>query len=125
MGVALYGGNAIFGVVLTSKRSRRPRDMQGNAFPGVSGTETLDQGFREMVTEMTGLLYGATLDDLNTAELTVESFDDGVPRAFVDTYSNPWSNVVLRGYTPASKVMRDPRGFFRAYHVAMAHLSPA
>jgi hypothetical protein len=117
-----FGGFAIFGRSVSMMTETNPRDEQRNAFPGISGTESLDLGLRLRVTEVSGVLAGVNVGALNTAERTFDSYNDGVARVLVDNFGNTWLHVKLHRFQPVGRVLRDTRGYYRHYKATFVHL---
>ncbi len=100
-----YGGANIFGAAVQFQQVAHPNAQQNNTFFGVSGTQSLFGGGRGRMFLIRGLLLGATIEDLNSAEAVIQSYADGIARTLVDPRGRTWPNVIYRGeFTP------DPRG---------------
>ena len=99
-----YDGANIFGAAVQFQQVANPNAQQNNAFFGVSGTQTLFGGSRGRMFLIRGLLLGASIDDLNSAEAVFQSYADGIARTLVDPRGRTWSNVIFRGeFTPDSR----------------------
>lgn len=100
-----YDGANIFGAAVGFQQLVHPNAQQSNSFFGVSGTQTLFGGGRGRTFLIRGLLLGASIGDLNSAEAVIQSYADGIGRTLVDPRGRTWLNVIFRGeFTP------DPRG---------------
>jgi hypothetical protein len=100
-----YNGVNIFGAATQFQHVAHPNAQQINTFFGVSGTQTLYGGGRGRMFMIRGVLLGATLPDLNSAEALFHSYADGVARTLVDPRGQAWANVLFRG-----EFVPDPRG---------------
>lgn len=122
--MATFNGVNLFGVAVVMNRVSNPAARQENAYPGLSGVESLTMGLRGRFTIVTGRLYGATVADLNVAEITFESYVDGAAYILVDDYLNTWTNVVLESFEPDGRVQADPHlGYSRRYKARFRHLT--
>ena len=122
--MATFGGAAIFGTAVSMNTVDNPRRQQLNAFPGISGRESLDQGFDGRFTIVSGVLYGADAATLNFLENLFRSYNDGIARVLVDTMGNSWPYVKLDSFEPEGR-MRIAAGsgqVFRQYTARFLHL---
>lgn len=116
--MAAYGGAFIFGAAVKCSMVKNPSAEQMNAFFGVNGTQRMFGGSRGRAFFVEGVLFGATMGDLSDAELIILSYEDGIGRAFVDSYGRSWPSVVFRGeYQPQGRILQDARGFYQEYKV--------
>lgn len=122
--MASFNGSNIFGRAVTMVSPPIPVERQENTFPGVNGVESLTMGTRGGVTEVSGLLVGATSADLKTAEDAFRTtYNNGQPYTLVDTFGTSWTDVLLESFSPAPRVRRDPTyGYCRAYSARFRHL---
>lgn len=120
-----FGGTDIFGITVKMATVDNPRGQQQNTFPGVSGIESLDQGFRGRFTTVSGQLVGANPFDLNGALLLFRSFNDGEARDLVDTFGNLWANVKYGSFELIDKVgVYGGSGiYFQFYTARFEHLT--
>ena len=119
----LFGVTNIFGTAVSMSTVDNPREKQVNSFFGISGLETLDGGLRGRVTNVSGLLYGASASSLATTESMFRSFNDGITRILVDNLGVTWFNVRLDSFQPQGRVKQSPSGyFFRPYQARFLHL---
>lgn len=122
--MASFNGQTIFGVAVTMETVDNPRSVQTNSYPGLNGTEELDQGKRGRYTVVSGQLVGATPADLNANEMLVRSYDDGLAYVLTDTFGNLWANVKLESFEPQGRVRVFAWSgvYFRPYRIRMKHL---
>jgi hypothetical protein len=104
MYLPLFNGQAIFGTAIRLRRGVGERALQKNAFPGLSGLESLDMGGRGRVTNVTGRFKCATEEDLNAAILIFESYKDGNAYVLRDQFGNNWPYVLLEEFTPTGEL---------------------
>lgn len=122
--MATFNGAAIFGRAATLNTGDLILQRQENEFAGVDGVETLTLGSRGLMTEASGVLFGATSADLATAEATFRSYRDGNAYSLVDSYGNTWANVVLETFRPEGRIRQDAYyGYFRPYRAVFRHLT--
>ena len=88
--MASFNGVSIFGRAASFVTGDLILQRQENEFAGVDGVETLTLGSRGLMTEVSGLLTGATSADLATAESTFRSYRDGNAYNLVDSYGTTW-----------------------------------
>lgn len=119
---ATYNGEAIFGLAVTMPHVVNPPAEQLNAFFGVSGQQSLFGGMRGRVFEVSGVLFGVTLMELNNAEGLFLSYIDGIARVLVDTRGRAWPSVIVRTFQPNGRVIRDARGFYQSYRALLTGL---
>jgi len=122
--MATFGGAAIFGTAVSMNTVDNPRRQQLNAFPGVNGRESLDQGLDGRYTLVQGVLYGPDAATLNFFENMFRSYNDGVARVLVDTAGNTWQWVKLESFEPEGRI-RIAAGsgqVFRPYAARFLHL---
>lgn len=118
-----FGGVNIFGTAVVMKTADNPRERQLNAFFGVNGYETLDGGSRGRLTDVSGVLFGASAAALAAAEALFRSTNDGVSRNLVDTFGVAWASVRLEQFQPWGRVKQSPYGYyFRPYQARFLHL---
>jgi hypothetical protein len=99
-----YDGANIFGAAVQLQQVVHRSAQQNNAFFGVSGTQSLYGGGRGRMFLVRGLLLGATIEDINSAEAVFQSYADGIARTLVDPRGRTWPNVIFRGeFTPDSR----------------------
>lgn len=117
-------GEAVFGDAVTMATAENPRAQQQNAYPGLSGIESLDQGLRGRFTVVSGRLSGATPTDLAAAEETLRAFNDGAAHTLVDTNGLTWLDVKLESFEPQGRVQRfaDSGLAHRRYTARFLHL---
>ena len=121
--MASFGGTNLFGMAVSMVTADNPREKQLNAYFGLSGLESLDGGLRGRITQVSGLLYGASPLALATSESLFRSFNDGIARALVDTLGVTWTSVRLDLFQPQGRVSRSSSGIlFRAYKARFLHL---
>jgi hypothetical protein len=104
-----YDGVNVFGAAVQFQHTAHPNAQQINTFFGVSGTQSLYGGGRGRTFLIRGILQGATLTDLNTAETAILNYADGVARTLVDPRGRAWTDVIFRG-----EFATDPRGPYPA-----------
>jgi hypothetical protein len=123
--MAYLDGDNIFGTAVSMSTADNPRGRQQNAFPGLSGVESLDQGMRGRFTDVTGILYGADQFGLAAAEENFRSYNDGIARVLVDNNGTTWLNVLLESFEPMGRVrIRAGDGLtFRSYKARFYHLT--
>lgn len=121
--MATFGGASIFGRAVKVSTVRDPVERQENGYSGLNGVESLSLGSRGGMTTVIGLLTGAATSDLEAAEETIRSYNDGIARTLVDSYGISWVYVVLVDYQPQGRIVRDPyRGYCRPYVARFRHL---
>jgi hypothetical protein len=122
--VAIFDGQNIFGASVSCVTADNPRAAQDNAYPGLSGIESLDQGLRGRFTTVTGILYGPGVGGLAAAEATVRNYNDGYAYTFVDNSGTAWAQVKLESFEPQGRV-RQTAGYLcvRPYTIRLRHLS--
>lgn len=119
-----FDGNPIFGVAVTMATVDNPRASQENAFPGLSGVESLDQGLRGRFTLVKGMLIGANPVALGVLEDNFRSFNDGFTYDLVDNFGGVWPNVKLESFEPQGRAMPlIPYGWCRSYVARFHHLT--
>jgi hypothetical protein len=122
--MASYGGVAMFGAAVSMTTADNPRETQVNSYFGLNGLETLDGGFRGRITEVRGVLYGASALLLATAEGSFRSYNDGVCRLLIDNMGAAWPNVRLLRFQPQGRARQSADGtYFRAYQAQFLHLA--
>jgi hypothetical protein len=107
---ATYGGASIFGRSVTVRHVPNPPAEQINAFFGVGGLQSLFGGSRGRLIVVTGVLYGADVNDLNAAEATLASYCDGIARTLVDVRGRSFPSVLLRPAEMIGRVLQNPDG---------------
>jgi hypothetical protein len=118
-----FGGANIFGTAVTMSTTDNPREVQINAYFGLSGLEMLDGGLRGRFTLVSGLLVGDSPAALNGAELHFRSYNDGVARPLVDNFGTIWPSVRLDAFRPLGRVLQSSSGsYYRAYQARFLHL---
>ena len=122
--MATFGGAAIFGTAVSMTTVDNPRRQQLNAFPGINGRESLDQGLDGRYTIVSGVLYGGDGPTLNFLENLVRSYNDGVARVLVDTAGNAWPYVKLESFEPEGRmrVVAGSGQVYRPYTARFLHL---
>ena len=120
-----FNGDLIFGSVVVMKTSDNPRGEQQNAYPGLSGLESLDQGLRGRFTTVTGLLIGPDAPTLNALLGLFRSYNDGNAYVLVDSFGNAWSNVKYDAFEPEDQVKRraSDGAYYQTYTARFKHLS--
>jgi len=122
--MASFNGVSIFGRAASFVTGDLILQRQENEFAGVDGVETLTLGSRGLMTEVSGLLTGATSADLATAESTFRSYRDGNAYNLVDSYGTTWANVVLETFRPEGRIRQDGYyGYLRPYRAVFRHLT--
>lgn len=123
--MASYASVNIFGTQVSMSTSDNPRGAQKNAFPGLSGVESLDQGLRGRFTNVVGRLAGVDQFDLAGAEELFRSYNDGNSYTLVDTNGTTWLNVKLESFEPQGKVQTiGGSGYvMRKYAARFEHLT--
>jgi hypothetical protein len=122
--VATFNGDAIFGAAVKMATVDNPRAAQENAFPGLSGVESLDQGDRGRFTMASGLLFGQDGPSQGAAEALFRSYKDGNLYLLVDNYGFAWPNVKLESFEPQGQVkFLIGQGFYRPYTARFRHLT--
>jgi hypothetical protein len=105
------------------RRSVGERALQKNAFPGLSGLESLDMGGRGRITNVTGRFVCATVEDLNAAILIFESYKDGNAYVLRDQFGNNWPYVLLEEFTPTGELNNVfGGGYTQQYSAKFEHL---
>jgi hypothetical protein len=100
--VTTLDGNPIFGDAVTVIHQPHPNAQQINQFFGMDGRQTLFGGTRGRSFIITGVLSAVDLPTLNTVEVTLLSFADGLTHILVDNRGRVWPNVIFRGeYAPS------------------------
>lgn len=123
--IATFNGQSIFGVVFSMATQDNPRAEQRNAFPGVSGVESLDLGRRGRVTTVSGRLGDSTRAGLATAEALFRSYNDGLAYSLYDNGGVLWANVKLDRFAPEGRVQVGLFGgplYSRKYEATFFHL---
>lgn len=103
---------------------------QLNAYPGVNGLESLRMGTRGHTSTVKGYLLGASIGDLNAAEISLRTYQaNGGAYDFVDNYGNTWSNVYVASVDfSMGRVMAcasagvSGAGYCRPYVAILMHL---
>lgn len=117
-----YNGVNIFGTSVRMATGVLNPAVQMNTFFGLSGVEKLSGGFRGRVTNVTGVLRGATAEELGAKERLFQSYADGLGRPLVDMYGFEWQDVTLESYNPVGRVLQDPYGvYYRNYQATFHH----
>ena len=102
-----------------------PRADQKNAFPGVSGIESLDLGLRGRVTTVSGRLGAASIPLLAAAEALFRSYNDGRAYVLYDNCGTTWANVKLDRFAPQGRVqvgLFNGALYSRRYEATFFHL---
>lgn len=108
-----FDSTNMFGSAVTMTTVDNPRAVQVNAFPGLNGTEELDQGKRGRFVNVDGWLSGDNPDNLNGNEMFFRSYDDGRAYVLVDTFGNVWPNAKMESFEPQGRVrVSAGTGFF-------------
>ncbi len=124
--IAAFDGAYMFGVVFSMSTQDNPRSEQQNAFPGVSGVESLDLGRRGRVTTVAGRLGGPSRADLAAAEAFFRSYNDGQAYILYDNGGTLWADVKLERFAPAGPVqvgLFNGILYSRKYEATFMHLS--
>lgn len=124
--IATFNGSSIFGVVFSMATQDNPRSEQQNAFPGVSGVESLDLGKRGRVTAVSGRLGASTIGGLATLEALFRSYNDGLAYVLYDNCGTTWANVKLHRFAPEGRVqigLLDGALYSRKYEATFTHLT--
>lgn len=125
--MGFYNSQNIFGVAVTMATADNPRSAQVNAYPGLSGTEELDQGLRGRFTTVSGTLTGSDPGSLDAAEALFRSYNDGSVYVLIDNLGRAWTFVKLESFEPQGRirVMNAPGGgviYMRTYQSRFKHL---
>lgn len=119
-----FNGVNIFGVGVKMVTADNPRAAQENAFPGLSGVESLDQGDRGRFTSVVGMLVADTPADLGVLETLFRSYNDGNTYVLTDAYGFNWPNVKLESFEPQPPAFPlVPYGWCRRYTARFRHLT--
>lgn len=119
-----FNGVDIFGAGCSMATGDLGRDEQENSYCGLNGIESLDHGDRGLVTECSGVLYGATSGDLDSFEITFRSYRDGNAYTLVDSYGDAWQNVKMASFRPSGRIRQDPGGYYyRQYSATFRHMT--
>ena len=122
--MATFNGTAIFGYAVKMQTVDNPRAAQENAYPGLSGVESLDQGLRGRFTMATGLLFGQDPVSQGAAEALFRSYNDGNLYLLVDNFGTAWPNVRLESFEPQGQVrVQAGQGYYRPYTARFRHLT--
>jgi hypothetical protein len=123
--VPSFNGVALFGAAVSMRTIDNPRGQQRNAYPGLSGLESLDQGLRGRYTIAVGRLFGDDAAALAGAEALFRSFHDGAAYTLVDNFGTLWLNVKLEGFEPQGRVQvfAGNGAYHRPYVARFEHLS--
>jgi hypothetical protein len=97
-------GQFVFGLTVSMVTADNPRGHQQNAYPGLSGIESLDQGLRGRFTTVTGRLWGYNGAGLAAAEETLRAYNDGLTHVLVDTLGRAWPYVKLETFEPQGRI---------------------
>ena len=118
-------GYAIFGTAVSMVTADNPRAQQQNAYPGLSGVESLDQGLRGRYTTVTGRLVAADPTNLALAENAFRDFNDGLTHVLIDNFGAVWPDVKLESFEPQGRVQRMAWSGYctRRYTARFLHLS--
>jgi hypothetical protein len=118
-----FNGVNIFGSCTKMARAVNPRGQQDNAYPGLSGVESLDLGLRGRFTAVQGRLTGVNAAALATAEILAESYVDGRAYTLVDQYGTAWPHVKLQSFRPTGRIeLFANQGYSRTYEMVFFHL---
>lgn len=109
---ASFDGGNIFGAVVSMRTSDNPRASQRNAFAGVSGVESLDQGSRGRFTVAEGVHAGLALGGLAVVQEAARAYRDGGAYALVDTRGVTWLYVQLIEFEPQGKIRATQNGYY-------------
>jgi hypothetical protein len=108
MGVPTYGGQAVFGLVISCVAKLNPVRTQKEMFAGVNGMLSKFCGTSGTTVMIHGFLNDVDLFSLNADEQVLLSFADGVARQLVDVRGRSFDNMLFEGdYSP------DPEGPIR------------
>jgi hypothetical protein len=108
MATASYNGLFLFGRSVRTKRTGDPAATQETAYPGLDGVESTPLGKRGKFIVLTSVLYSQVSSaDLNAQMRTIESFDDGIARPFVDTFGQTHDWAILQTPDFGDKVYLD------------------
>lgn len=119
---ALFNGENIFGVSVQMATADNPRATQQNAYAGVSGIETLDQGSRGRFTVAEGVHAGVGLGGLASVQEGCRSYRDGRAYTLLDTRGVTWLYVQLVGYEPKGRIRWAGGGYFtQKYSLRFLH----
>jgi hypothetical protein len=116
MATAYFDGNSVFGLAVKVQQTKNPSAQQINAFFGVTGTQMIYGGGRGRVFMISGVLIGSDLTELNAAESTLLSYDDGIARTLTDPWGRSWPYVVSSGDYHADPA--GPRPFDGGWAIA-------
>lgn len=113
---ATFGGATIFGQSVSIVIRDTPTERQENAYPGLSGVESIPMGGRGRYAEASGFFYAASGINLTTLENVFRAYKDGRARALVDTTGYAWPYAILEAFDPQGKIRLDTKyGFCRTY----------
>lgn len=119
-----YRGAPIFGYSVTMATVDNPRAQQQNAFPGLSGVESLDQGLRGRFTIVSGRMIAPDGATLGTYEANFRSYNDGLSGDLVDNFGSVWPSVKLESFEPQGRIERfaNTGAYHRRYTARFQHL---
>lgn len=109
---ATFNAENIFGVNVKMATADNPRAMQQNAFAGVDGMESLDQGSRGRFTVARGTHAGVGLGGLAVVQEACRAYRDGRAYTLVDTRGVTWLYVQLVSYEPEGDIKYALSGFY-------------
>lgn len=109
---ALFDNQNIFGAVVDMATSDNPRASQQNAFAGVSGVETLDQGSRGRYTLARGIHAGVGLGGLASVQEGCRAYRNGLAYTLLDTRGVTWLYVQLMSFEPKGKIRYAGGGYY-------------
>jgi hypothetical protein len=99
--MATLDGSPVFGLATNVLHTPHANAQQINQFFGINGSQTLFGGTRGRTFMISGVLIGATIADINSAETQLLSFADGLAHTLVDNRGREFDNVIFRGeYSP-------------------------
>ena len=98
--MASYNG-VDMGLVMTMDTVYSPHERQINAFAGVNGLQVINHGARGAETFAEGVLAAGTTFNLLLAMGTFRAMQlSGGTALLIDTFGNPWTNVILVLFKP-------------------------
>lgn len=118
MATPSYGGSAIFGLEPVIVVQENPRAQQIDGFFGVNGVERKDGGARGRVALARGRLRGLGEAALAGQLAAWHAFNDGFPRALVDTLGRSWPGMKLVRFNEDGEAMAEPGGWYSRQYQA-------
>ena len=104
-----FNGLDIFGPCPSSNRTEGTNSRQRNGYPGVSGLEILELGWRESYTDFTGVWVGETPDDLGVFIADMIALKrSGIIATLVDTLGVTSVDAILEGFQTSGETKFHP-----------------